>query len=452
MRSLVLLVAGCSSGAVEPGAVFVPPPPVPPPMVVAARAAPPPPPPARPTVYGPAVRSVRFPSETTLRVTPGADVSRETARAGVVRSGTRTAVLRAAPASHGCTTRWIEVAPRGWVCESAIVPSPDEPTPATPVALSDPDDGQRVVRGVYGVVRGANIQAYANEAEALAGTGRTLAGSHSVRAAGLVTVEGKRFWRTTQGDLIDESAISMFAPSKFKGVVLAPGDPLPGWTRARRDSRKPITTFTGEGERTGSIPGRTVVHVLEVNNEFVRIDSTRWISSKDVRVASRSTPPPGTRADEKWFDIELDQQVLVAYEGTRPVYATLVSTGKLKPKHYTPPVVARIFAKHETAHMNSEQADAEAYSVADVPWTMFYDGNYALHTSYWHDSFGGPMSHGCINLAPRDARLLYRWSSPDVPPGWTSVYADVDSPGSVVRVRSSRTPSPEVRGYARGLL
>jgi hypothetical protein len=110
-------------------------------------------------------------------------------------------------------------------------------------------------------------------------------------------------------------------------------------------------------------------------------------------------------------------------------------------------VITRILTKHERADMTSD--DDDVYSVADVPWTMYYDGNYALHTSYWHDGFGGPRSHGCINLAPRDARRLYHWSSPDVPPGWVTVYGDAETPGSLVRVRSSRDPGPAFRGYAR---
>ena len=80
---------------------------------------------------------------------------------------------------------------------------------------------------------------------------------------------------------------------------------------------------------------------------------------------------------------------------------------------------------------------------------MYYDRDFALHTSYWHDGFGSPRSHGCVNLAPRDARILYQWSSPDVPPGWTAVYGDEDHPGSLVRVRSHRDPEPAYRGYAR---
>jgi lipoprotein-anchoring transpeptidase ErfK/SrfK len=146
--------------------------------------------------------------------------------------------------------------------------------------------------------------------------------------------------------------------------------------------------------------------------------------------------------------VDLDQQTLVAYEGERPVYATLVSTGKYK--HVTPTSVARIASKHEAAAMTSD-TEGSVYSVADVPWTMYYDRDFALHTSYWHDGFGGARSHGCVNLAPRDARRLFHWSSPDVPPGWSTVYGDADNPGTLVRVRSRQVAEPAFRGYARAL-
>jgi hypothetical protein len=191
------------------------------------------------------------------------------------------------------------------------------------------------------------------------------------------------------------------------------------------------------------------VQVLEDSDDgkLVRISDTSWVRRVDVRVASRVEPPAGTGATEKWFDVDRDEQVLVAYEGKQPVYATMVSTGKWN--HATPTVITRVASKLATANMNNDRG--EKYAVADVPWTMFYDGHYAVHTSYWHDGFGGPRSHGCINLAPRDARLLYQWSSPDVPPGWIAVYGDVDHPGSLVRVRSKDAPEPEFRGYARTL-
>jgi hypothetical protein len=127
----------------------------------------------------------------------------------------------------------------------------------------------------------------------------------------------------------------------------------------------------------------------------------------------------------------------------------MISSGKYQ--HDTPAIIARIASKHLTAHMVNPKGN-ERYSVADVPWTMYYDGNYALHTSYWHDGFGSVRSHGCINLSPRDARVLYHWSSPDVPPGWTAVHGDAAHPGSLVRVRSRRVPDPAFRGYAKTLV
>jgi hypothetical protein len=225
---------------------------------------------------------------------------------------------------------------------------------------------------------------------------------------------------------------------------------MPAWVRAQRDSKKAATTRATpdpKGEAIGALAPRTVVTILEqsADGKFVRIDDKAWIARADLRVASVVAPPPGLEPGEKWFDVDLEEQVLVAYEGARPVYATLTSTGRLG--HTTPTRMARINSKFQATHMISTQN--EKYSVADVPWTMFYDGNYAVHTSYWHDNFGGVRSHGCINLAPRDAHLLYLWSSPDVPAGWTAVFGDEETPGSLVRVRSRTVSEPELVGYAR---
>lgn len=143
--------------------------------------------------------------------------------------------------------------------------------------------------------------------------------------------------------------------------------------------------------------------------------------------------PPGVGDGERWFDVALDDQMLVAYEGLRPVYATLVSTGR--PAHATPPALARVVMKHHTKTMINSTAD-ESYSVADVPWSMFYEHTLALHGTYWHDAFGTVRSHGCVNLAPRDARILYDWSEPEVPPGWNAVYTtpSMGPKGSLVHV------------------
>lgn len=372
------------------------------------------------------IQSVQFVRTTVLHKAPHANAD----KVGVIREKARAGVISvfASAVGDGCKARWIQIAPRGWTCETAIVPSQEPPTEATPVALDGPDD-DIVIPGVYGTVRGAQVPT-------------------SVRAAGVSVVDGVRYWRTTGGDLIDESTIAQFSPSKFRGVAITSKD-MPAWVRGSADPYKSVhSRATPNGKITGEVARRTIVLVLEESDDgaWIRIADATWIARKDVRIASRSEPPANTGKTEKWFDVDRDEQVLVAYEGVRPVYATLVSTGKWG--HSTPTVITRIESKLLTATMTNDRG--EKYSVADVPWTMYYDGHYALHTSYWHDGFGGERSHGCINLAPRDARLLYQWSSPDVPPGWTAVYGDADNPGSVVRVRS-RDGESTLRGYARAM-
>ena len=397
--------------------------------------------------YDDDVRSVRFLATTTLRKQPASTAD----KIGVIAKDARARPAQSAPPGHGCARRWIEVAPRGWACETVLAPSSDEPTAASNVALGDDDDDAPVVRGVYGAVRGRDVAAFASREDALAGqNAHVLTGATSVRARGVVNVDGKRYWITTGGQLIDAAAIATISPSRFRGVVLDDATTLPlAWVHGKAKPRAPIRLRdapTDDAAIIGQLAPRTVVSIAETSDDgrFVRL-ADGWVARADVRVAARAAPPAGTAEGERWFDIDLDEQVLVAYEGTRPVYATLVSTGKWD--HKTPASITRVASKLETATMTSDKRDV--YSVADVPWTMYYDHNFALHTSYWHDGFGDPRSHGCINLAPRDARALYHWSSPDVPPGWTAVYGDADNPGSLIRVRSRAEPEPALRGYAR---
>jgi len=399
-----------------------------------------------------ATRSVRFLKTTVLRKQPRNDAD----KVGIIRKGEYAGVQAIAAGGGGCRA-WIQIAPRGWACQDVLETSPDEliaesSSPTIASLIEHTDAARPLVPGVYGVVYRKDVQAFDSRSDALAGTGRVLAGSNTVRASGVVNVDGKRYWRTTGGDLIDATAIAWISPSKFQGVMLEPTATLPAWVRSRSDQRKPIqmrATASATGKIIGQLAPRTVVTILEQTEDgrFARINETAWVARTDLRAATIAAPPAGTGSNEKWFDIDLDEQVLVAYEGERPVFATLVSTGKYG--HSTPTGITRVVSKHKTASMNNDKGDK--YSVADVPWTMYYDGNYALHTSYWHDGFGGVRSHGCVNLSPRDASLLYQWSSPDVPQGWITVYGDQDNPGSLVRTHSRKQPEPKFRGYARAM-
>lgn len=79
---------------------------------------------------------------------------------------------------------------------------------------------------------------------------------------------------------------------------------------------------------------------------------------------------------------------------------------------------------------------AGAYELRDVPWIQYFESGYALHGAYWHDVFGTPRSHGCVNLSPIDARIVFNWTEPAVPDGWHGInVSDEFGRGTVVHVR-----------------
>jgi len=115
-----------------------------------------------------------------------------------------------------------------------------------------------------------------------------------------------------------------------------------------------------------------------------------------------TTPPPA--AAGRWIDVDLSAQRLVAYEDNRAVFSTLVSTGLPR----TPTVQGRfkIYIK-----LRSTTMTGPGYRLPGVPYTMYFYGGYGLHGTYWHNNFGHPMSHGCVNLRTADAQWLFNWAS-----------------------------------------
>jgi lipoprotein-anchoring transpeptidase ErfK/SrfK len=116
--------------------------------------------------------------------------------------------------------------------------------------------------------------------------------------------------------------------------------------------------------------------------------------------------PPAPRPQPvgvKWIDVNLSTQTLTAYVGQTPVLVTRVSTGRSP----TPTVVGtyRVYSKYPSTHMSGP-----GYSVPNVPHTMFFFRGYSIHGTYWHNNFGTPMSHGCVNLNLTDAKWLYEWT------------------------------------------
>lgn len=131
--------------------------------------------------------------------------------------------------------------------------------------------------------------------------------------------------------------------------------------------------------------------------------------------------------DEKWIEVDIPNQRVTAWEGNVPVMAFKSSTGLPD----TPTVTGQfnIYWKLKSTVMIG--AD---YYLPEVPYTMYFYGGYALHGAYWHNNFGQPMSHGCVNLSIDDSKTLFEWADPVIPPGETQVVSSYDNPGTLVVV------------------
>jgi hypothetical protein len=130
---------------------------------------------------------------------------------------------------------------------------------------------------------------------------------------------------------------------------------------------------------------------------------------------------------EKWIEVNVTEQRVTAWEGNTPVMSFLTSTGLPN----TPTVLGEyhIYWKLEKTLMVGP-----GYYLPDVPHTMYFYAGYALHGAYWHNNFGIPMSHGCVNLSLDNAKKLFEWADPIIPPGQSQVTATYDNPGTLVVV------------------
>jgi lipoprotein-anchoring transpeptidase ErfK/SrfK len=113
-------------------------------------------------------------------------------------------------------------------------------------------------------------------------------------------------------------------------------------------------------------------------------------------------------SDQKWIQVDLSEQNLIAWEGNKPVYAVTISSGKRS----TPTLVGTF--KVQTK-LRKTRMRGPGYNVPNVPHTMYYYRGYAIHGAYWHNKFGTPVSHGCVNVAPNHAKWIFEWAKVGTP-------------------------------------
>ena len=158
---------------------------------------------------------------------------------------------------------------------------------------------------------------------------------------------------------------------------------------------------------------------------FVASHDMRLIPNDELTLLSPDVPDA-----EKHIYVDLDMQLVTAFEGEQLVFSQRCSSGARGTE--TPKGEFRTYHKGPSVHMTN-QGDAleNIYNLPGVPWCTFFTGiGNAFHGAYWHNDYGRPRSHGCVNLPSEAAKFLYRWTSPVVPPDANYVH----KPGEGTRV------------------
>jgi len=241
--------------------------------------------------------------------------------------------------------------------------------------------------------------------------------------------EGRRFGLTTELALLPLDRTRVVPPSALSGVRLSEEFGLPlAIVRSKYAKRYAVHPENGGFMVEEPLPWRSAV---ALTGRTKKRGETWYLEARDgsylradqvIHLRKFNKAPKWARQGKKWIDVSLLRQALVAYEGTTPVYATIVSTGAggigdPEETHATVQGAFLVHTKHLSVTMDGDEAGDE-FDLRDVPYVQYFTEGYALHGAYWHDDFGRPRSHGCVNLAPKDAAWLFRWTDPPVPKGW----------------------------------
>lgn len=359
------------------------------------------------------------------------------------------------PEARGCES-WVPVEPRGWVCAPEVEESPLEPVdlpvlldhaPPQPVDFASylrtgtytPVATSPLLPFVYGRVwkrwRGrewASVEAWLAKAKPV---GRLPSGRRARFVAVHETERGVLFERAN-GRFVPAEDVYEFPITRFQGRNLEEQPLVEG--------RSPAWVVAYDGLELSGPDGAVAMpyHTsFEVEGPARDGRYAAWVDGARIEAPDDGTIRvwiPGKRPSEVgddvlWLDVDTETQTLALLRGDEPLYVTLVSTGLRGTP--TPAGLYRISDKAAWADMRSRAGSSDPYHVEAVPWVLHFKPRYALHGAYWHWGFGHRASHGCVNLASRDADWLFDHLAPELPTGWHSVRVGEGEHGTWMRVR-----------------
>ncbi len=341
--------------------------------------------------------------------------------AGVIRGSGRYAILAQGDRCH--EGRWYKIQPGYWICSGWFVPGNDPPGGLENWSARNP---------VSGWVQGAGRHSYVAEskAQAAGGTHRRLRGLRGFLPVDQLLVGGRPMLRLYEGGYLLPGSVTPFPDTSLSSVAVTAADlPLafvvnPAAHTWRRNA--------GKWEKRDPVPRYAArpLGAAEDGHVWVRKEGVA-LRETDLRVAvAPPAPPPEVKgADEPWVDVDLKNQILFALRGKNVVRVFLIAAAA-----ETPTGIHRVYWKLVNQTFD-RQAQRDAYLLEAVPYILYFKDAYALHGAYWHDAFGATETHGCVNLAPRDARWLFDFLGPPIPDGYLSIRPAADTPGGVIRLR-----------------
>lgn len=354
--------------------------------------------------------------------------------------------------SKDCEPGFYPIFPKGYVCLAqgatldlahptlvamALRPSLDQSLPytyarttvATPLLERDP-----------------TREAAVRETQKLAkGTGFAVVGSWT---AALGDEAPERLGLLNNGRFVKARDLTAAQPSEFAGYEIGPESPLPVAFVVKRGIRR-YKLVDDEFEKADLVDYHAV---LPLSGRYRTVNGTRywtlaggeyWVRNQDVTIVHRRTKfPEFVREGQRWMDVGVTLGTLVAYEGQKPLFATLVSTGRDRLGNAELDSDAQAITKLGTFEVVSKsitlldappERAGERYALFDLPWALELSSGQFIHGAYWHDRFGIEHGAGDIMLSPGDARRIWDWAMPPLPKGWHSAAADGDK--TIVYVR-----------------
>lgn len=176
---------------------------------------------------------------------------------------------------------------------------------------------------------------------------------------------------------------------------------------------------------------------LEATGEFDQTEKQAFFMNREISLPLARLPEVAptsvlgeVSSEEKWIEIDLSDQKLIAWEGSNNFLETLISSGKWGK---TPTGDFRIWSKFKYTKMSGgNKALHTYYYLPNVPYTMYFYKDFGLHGTYWHNNFGTPMSHGCVNMPTVAAEKVFYWSTPVLAEGKNAVTSSKDNLGTRV--------------------